>query len=112
MSHLRCEVAAHCGYLVVKDWQMPESKHRRKGKERKRPSQMAPPPKNPLPSPTWVPILGVGLILVGFATILAGYLVPPLTRLTQEWPIFAQNWPLAGGFGMLIAGFGVLTKWR
>ena len=91
---------------------MPESKHRRKGKERQRPSRSAPPVKNPLPSPTWVPATGLGLILGGFLLILAGYLVPPLTRIVQEWPVFEQNWPLAIGFVLLIAGFGVLTRWR
>lgn len=91
---------------------MPESKHRRKGRQRPRPSQVAPQERNPLPSPTWVPVTGVSLIVGGFLLIIAGYLVPPLTRLTQQWPMFEQNWPLVIGFVLLIGGFGVLTKWR
>lgn len=91
---------------------MPESKHRRKGKQRERPSRSAPPIKKDLPSPTWVPATGLGLIIGGFLLILAGYLVPPLTRLVQDLPILGPNWPLAIGFALLIGGFGVLTRWR
>ncbi len=40
------------------------------------------------------------------------YLVEPLQRATQTWPVLAQNWPLAIGFVLLIGGFGFLTRWR
>lgn len=91
---------------------MPESKHRRKGQQRPRPTRNAPPRRNPDPSPTWVPALGTGLLVGGLLLILAGYLVEPLQRLTADWPGFRSNWPLVGGFTMLIGGFAVLTRWR
>jgi hypothetical protein len=87
---------------------MPESKHRRKGRQRPRAHQTAPPPKNPTPSPPWVPALGVGLLIAGVAVILLGYLL--LSGVS--WPIFGANWGLVVGFVLLIAGFVVLTRWR
>ena len=91
---------------------MPKSKHRRKGHVRKRESQLAPPPKNPPPSPGWVPVTGTTLLVVGLVVILAGYMVEPLQRLTSDWPVLGANWPLGLGFVLLIAGFGLLTRWR
>lgn len=87
---------------------MPQSKHRRKGQQRPRAHQTAPPAKNPTPSAPWVPALGVGLLLAGVAVILLGYL------LLQDvnWPLFGPNWGLVAGFALLIAGFVVLTRWR
>jgi hypothetical protein len=91
---------------------MPESKHRRKGKTRKRPTRNAPPPRNPPPSPQWVGPLGTALLVGGLVVILAGYLVEPLQEWTSSWPMLGSNWPLGIGFVLLIAGFGVLTRWR
>lgn len=91
---------------------MPESKHRRKGKVRKRPTRNAPPPRNPEPSPPWVPVVGTSLLVGGLLVILAGYLVRPLQQLTSDWPLLAENWSLAIGFALLIGGFGFLTRWR
>lgn len=87
---------------------MPESKHRRKGRQRPRAHQTAPPAKNPTPSAPWVPALGVGLLIAGVAVILLGYLL--LSEV--NWPIFGPNWGLVAGFVLLIAGFVVLTRWR
>ncbi|MTV25204.1 cell division protein CrgA [Nitriliruptoraceae bacterium ZYF776] len=87
---------------------MPKSKHRRKGQQRKRAYQQAPPPKNPTPSAPWVPIAGVALLLAGVAVILLGYLVD----VTASWPPFGQNWGLVAGFALLITGFVFLTRWR
>lgn len=91
---------------------MPESKHRRKNKSRKRKHQKRP-PKNPEPSPPWVPRLGVGLLLLGVVLILLGY-VPAIQRsaFLQSLPWFQHNWTLVGGFILLTGGFGVLTQWR
>lgn len=91
---------------------MPESKHRRKGQVRKRPTRNAPPPRNPEPSPGWVPVVGTTLLVLGLLIILAGYLVGPLQDLTSSWPVLNQNWPLAIGFACLLGGFGFLTQWR
>lgn len=91
---------------------MPESKHRRGGKRRKRPTRNAPPVRKPPPSPRWVPVVGTSLLVAGLVVILAGYLVPPLAEWTASWPVLSSNWPLVIGFTFLIAGFGVLTRWR
>lgn len=91
---------------------MPESKHRRKNKNRKGKHQKRP-QKNPDPSPPWVPRLGVALLLVGVVVILLGYV--PAIR-SAGWvaglPWIGANWTLVGGFVLLTAGFGVLTQWR
>jgi hypothetical protein len=87
---------------------MPQSKHRRKGKQRPRAHQTAPPAKNPTPSAPWVPAVGVGLLVGGVAVILLGYLLLE----DVNWPIFGPNWGLVAGFAMLIAGFVVMTRWR
>ena len=91
---------------------MPESKHRRKNKSRKRKHQKRP-VKNPEPSPPWVPRLGVTLLLVGVLVILLGY-VPAVreARFIAGLPWLGANWSLVGGFILLTAGFGVLTQWR
>lgn len=91
---------------------MPKSKHRRKGKPRPRPSQISPPPKNPPPSPEWVPVVGTSLLVLGLVVILVGYLATPVQRLMADWPILGANWSLGIGFLLMIAGFGFLTKWR
>lgn len=91
---------------------MPESKHRRKGKTRPRPSHMAPPPKNPEPSPPWVPVAGTSLLVLGLVVILVGYLAPPVQRFFNDWPVLGPNWSLGIGFILLLGGFGFLTRWR
>jgi hypothetical protein len=91
---------------------VPESKHRRKNKSRKRKHQKRP-PKNPEPSPPWVPRLGVGLLLLGVLLILLGY-VPAIRTagFVRDLPWLGANWTLVGGFILLTGGFGVLTQWR
>ena len=91
---------------------MPESKHRRKNKSRKRKHQKRP-VKNPEPSPPWVPRLGVGLLLAGVLLILLGY-VPAIRQASfiAGLPLLGANWSLVGGFLLLKGGFGVLTQWR
>lgn len=90
---------------------MPESKHRRKDKRRPRARNLAPPPKNPEPSPSWVPITGVSLLGVGVLIILVGYL-PIVQDVTTGLPVLGANWTLVGGFVLLVAGFMLLTRWR
>jgi hypothetical protein len=90
---------------------MPESKHRRGGKVRKRAYQTHEPVKNPEPSPTWVPATGVALLVAGVMVILVGYL-PPVQGVTQTWPLLGANWGLIGGFLLLTTGFVFLTRWR
>lgn len=87
---------------------MPQSKHRRKGRQRPRAHQTAPPPRNPVPSAPWLAPLAVALLVAGVAVILLGYLF--LQDVT--WPIFGPNWGLVAGFALIIAGFLLLTRWR
>ncbi len=90
---------------------MPESKHLRGGKVRKRAHQTHAPQKNPAPSPPWVPAVGVAFLIAGVAVILIGYL-PPVQNVTRSWPWLGANWGLVGGFVLLTTGFGFLTRWR
>ena len=90
---------------------MPKSKHRRKNKTRPRPRNVEGPIKKPPPSPAWVPITGVTLLVLGIVIILLGYLPSISTRLQGLWGL-GNNWPLVGGFVLLTAGFGFLTQWR
>ncbi|MFA9431628.1 cell division protein CrgA [Egicoccus sp. AB-alg2] len=90
---------------------MPQSKHRRKGHNRPRAYQTAPPAKNPTPSAPWVPAVGVGLLVAGVLVILLAYL-PFLQDLLASAPPFYGNWGLVVGFVMLLAGFVFLTRWR
>lgn len=90
---------------------MPKSKHRRGGKPRPRAHQTSPPPKNPTPSPTWVPATGVALLILGTLVILIGYL-PGVSARTASWIWLGSNWGLVAGFILLSVGFGFLTRWR
>lgn len=90
---------------------MPESKHRRGGKNRPREFETHAPEVKPPPSPQWVPITGTALLLAGILVILLGYL-PAFSSTMASWPLLGSNWGLVGGFVLLIAGFGFLTRWR
>lgn len=59
------------------------------------------------PSPAWVPIVAVSLIVFGIAWLVVFYL-------TQgEWPIASiRYWNLAVGFGSLIASLLVFSRWK
>lgn len=59
------------------------------------------------PSPRWVPVVAVGLIVLGIAWLVTYYM-------TQgSYPVESLSyWNLAIGFGMLVASLGVLTQWR
>jgi hypothetical protein len=91
---------------------MPESKHRRHGKVRKREYQTHAPEKKPAPSPEWVPRVGVGLLVAGLIVIIVGYLPVVIENVTGGLPVLGSNWSLVGGFILLIAGFAFLTRWR
>lgn len=90
---------------------MPESKHRRSGKNRPRDFQTHAPEKKPASSPTWVPATGTALLILGVVVILVGYL-DEVQNITGGWPLLGTNWGLVGGFLLIIAGFGFLTRWR
>ncbi len=59
------------------------------------------------PSPRWVPIAAVALIVLGIAWLVTYYMT------TASYPIESIGaWNLAVGFGMLVGSLGVLTQWR
>jgi hypothetical protein len=90
---------------------MPESKHRRSGKNRPREFQTHAPEKKPESSPTWVPATGTALLVLGVVVILVGYL-DEVQNVIGGWPLLGTNWGLVGGFLLIIAGFVFLTRWR
>lgn len=90
---------------------MPKSKHRRKGHNRPRAHQSAPPVRNPDPSPTWIPRMGVGLLIGGVAIIILGYL-PVVADRVATWPPLGPNNFLILGFLVMISGFVFLTRWK
>lgn len=63
--------------------------------------------KRKKPSPRWVPVVAVALIVLGIAWLVTYYM-------TQgAWPIASITWwNLIVGFGMLVASLGILTQWR
>ena len=83
------------------------------------PGRAAPPPSGrytpPIPkemkvSPTWVPVLMFGLLLVGTAVILLNYV-----SLLPSWgflPDDTSNIWLLVGLGMILAGIVVATQWH
>ncbi len=90
---------------------MPESKHRRHGRNRPREYQTHAPEKKAPPSPTWVPVTGASLLVGGVIVILLGNL-PGVRALTRTWIWLGGNWTLIVGMLLIMAGFGFLMKWR
>lgn len=103
----RAERVGGGGYAAA----MPESKHRRKNKNRPRRNKVHQPVRNPDPSPPWVPRVGVGLIIGAVVVILLGYL-PAVDDFTNDLPLFGPNWGLVAGFALMISGFLVLIRWQ
>lgn len=59
------------------------------------------------PSPRWVPIASIVLLVVGVAWLVVYYLSQ------AAYPIGGiGTWNLAVGFGMLVVALGLLTQWR
>lgn len=91
---------------------MPQSKHRRGGKNRPREHQTHAPAKNPPPSPSWVPATGVALLVAGLLVVLIGYLDPVQDFTRANVPVLQANVSLVVGFVLMAVGFGFLAKWR
>lgn len=73
-------------------------------KSRTKRSSYTPPAKpNPPPSPSWVPVLGLGLIGLGILLILLMYVI-------AGFP--GGNFNLVIGFVLMASGLGVLSQWR
>jgi hypothetical protein len=59
------------------------------------------------PSPVWLPVSAVTLIVVGIAWLVVYYLSE------QQYPVEAwRYWNLAVGFGCMVASLAILARWR
>lgn len=59
------------------------------------------------PSPIWLPITAVTLIVLGIAWLVVYYLSQ------GEYPVMTWNyWNIAVGFGAMVVALGLLSKWR
>ena len=85
---------------------MPESKKRKKA------VYVPPPPPASTtkkgPSPVWVPVLMLALMLIGVAWLVAFYIGG------SDLPLVGglNNYNLLIGFGFIVAGFALSTQWR
>ena len=62
---------------------------------------------NKKPSPSWLPISAVVLIVLGITWLVIYYLSG------QQYPVEAwRYWYLAVGFCCLVASLGILSRWR
>ncbi|MGH3715612.1 MAG: cell division protein CrgA [Micromonosporaceae bacterium] len=95
---------------------MPKSRVRKK-KVYTPPAELSPRPttsESKKPSPMWVPILAVSLIVLGIAWLVIFYLSNAFYEL-PDWALPAAElgyWNLAIGFGALVASLLVLSRWR
>ncbi|NUT32106.1 MAG: cell division protein CrgA [Hamadaea sp.] len=59
------------------------------------------------PSPIWLPITAVTLIVLGIAWLVVYYLSQ------GAYPVVSWNyWNIAVGFGAMVVALGLLSKWR
>jgi hypothetical protein len=59
------------------------------------------------PSPMWLPIASVALIVTGIAWLVVFYLS------SGSFPVRSWGyWNLAIGFGAMVAALGMLSRWR
>lgn len=68
----------------------------------KRSSYTPPKPAKPKPSPTWVPVVGIGSILAGVGLVILAYVVA----------LPGGNANLVIGFVLMAAGLITLSRWR
>lgn len=59
------------------------------------------------PSPQWVPLSAVALIVGGILWLVLFY-ISAGTIPVQAW----QNWNLVVGFGLMVASLAILSRWR
>ncbi|HIV57175.1 MAG TPA: cell division protein CrgA [Candidatus Stackebrandtia faecavium] len=85
-----------------------------KSRVRKKKVYTAPPELRPQskraenqPSPTWVPVTAVVLIVVGIGWLVSFYLTQGAFPV-ESW----EYWNLAVGFAALVASLLVLSRWR
>ncbi len=59
------------------------------------------------PSPMWLPITAVALLVFGITWLVVFYLS------AGEFPVLSWGyWNLAVGFGAMVAALGLLSRWR
>jgi hypothetical protein len=59
------------------------------------------------PSPTWLPVTAVALIVFGIAWLVVYYLSE------QRFPVESWGyWNIGVGFGAMVIALGMLSKWR
>ncbi|MDI6099022.1 cell division protein CrgA [Actinoplanes sp. NEAU-A12] len=88
---------------------MPKSQVRKK-KVYTPPSDVSPAVKGASnkPSPTWLPVTAVTLIVVGIGWLVVYYLSD-----AQQYPVGSWGyWNLAVGFGCMVSSLGLLSRWR
>jgi hypothetical protein len=62
---------------------------------------------NKRPSPVWVPVTAVLLVVVGIGWLVTFYLSDGL------YPVLSwRYWNLAIGFGAMVSALAVFTRWR
>lgn len=65
------------------------------------------------PSPIWLPIVAVSLIVLGIAWLVIYYLTTGFVDVSAFEPLAKLGyWNLAIGFGCMVASLGLLSKWR
>ena len=66
------------------------------------------------PSPTWLPVTAVSLIVFAIAWLVIYYLTAGFVDLGESFAFLArlQYWNLAIGFSAMIAALVLLSKWR
>lgn len=66
------------------------------------------------PSPAWIPVTAVALIVFAIAWLVFYYLTGQFWDLGESFLFLAelQYWNLAIGFGAMIAALVLLSKWR
>ena len=68
---------------------------------------------NKKPSPTWLPITAVTLIVVGIAWLVVYYLTNGFSEVSLFSPLYKMGyWNLGIGFGCMVAALALLSKWR
>jgi len=65
------------------------------------------------PSPVWVPVTAVALIVIGIAWLVVFYLTSAFTDVSWLSSLAKLGyWNLAIGFGAMVAALALLSKWR
>ena len=88
---------------------MPKSQVRKK-KVYTPPTDVRPtqPPATRKPSPVWLPVTAVALIVFGIGWLVVYYLLRDGRTRSRRW----RYWNLAIGFGAMVASLALLSRWR